>query len=147
MVKMSMPEPAIRHAMEKEKIDMDLIDEMCPNTVWRTPATQSEEVPDADETDDSAYGEEEEEEELGPDGDPNEWEETPNPDGEGVYYVNRTTWESSWVKPRHWDEREVEPEPVNVLKVGGLLDGIAGGAKLRCVRRRRCRIEPPPLTP
>ena len=113
MQRINLPEGAIRQKMENDNLcTPDEIDLFCPNTV----------VEKFDDDEGSLEGsdyeamEEEGEHEIvyevdAPDGEPKDWEETPDPNNPGsFYYVNRITWESSWVPPVGWKAYQEEKE-------------------------------------
>jgi len=125
MKKINMPEEAIRHKMEQDKIKEDLVNLFCPNTVFEGPA---EEDDDGHTTqDDASVGAEDDR----PDGPAKEWEETLNDNTGDIYYMNKTTWESSWVPPKGWEEYQASLEQETKSQQVDFLSSIAKGRKLR----------------
>ena len=131
MKKINMPEAAIRHKMEQDKVKMDLVDLFCPNTVYDSPAAEADEEGHTTQDEDSLGGEDD----SRPDGDPKDWEETNNEDTGDVYYINKITWESSWVPPKGWEEYQeaLEQQEQQEQQEGkaDFLNSIAAGKKLR----------------
>jgi len=123
MKKINLPEAAIRHKMEQDKVKMSLVDLFCPNTVYQTPSPQDDDEGHTTQ-DDSSVGEEDNR----PDGDPKDWEETVNDETGDIYYINKITWESSWVPPKGWEEYQ---EGLQQENKANFLNSIATGTKLR----------------
>ncbi|GMI13321.1 hypothetical protein TrLO_g7936 [Triparma laevis f. longispina] len=131
MLKVNLPEGAIRNKMEVDKIPEDIIDMFCPNTVFVKPAAKVTSSEDEGQT----TGEEAEDleppvEEEAPPGPPEDWEETDDGQG-GIYFINKGTWESSWVAPMGWKAYKLKKEEESKKARGGLMDALKGGKKLR----------------
>ncbi|GMH54352.1 hypothetical protein TL16_g01651 [Triparma laevis f. inornata] len=131
MLKVNLPEGAIMNKMEVDKIPEDIIDMFCPNTVFVKPAAKVTSSEDEGQT----TGEEAEDleppvEEEAPPGPPEDWEETDDGQG-GIYFINKGTWESSWVAPMGWKAYKLKKEEESKKARGGLMDALKGGKKLR----------------
>jgi len=129
MVKVNLPEGAIRNKMEVDKIPEDVIDIFCPNTVFVKPTPKTASSEDEGHTT-GEEGEELEPEGEAPPGPPEDWEETDDGEG-GIYYINKGTWESSWVPPLGWKLYKAKKEEDAKKARGGLMDALKGGKKLR----------------
>lgn len=126
MKKINMPEAAIRHKMEQDKVKMQLVNLFCPNTVYETSGKDDDEG-HTTQDEESVGGDEDNR----PDGDPKDWEETTNEETGDVYYINKISWESSWVPPKGWEEYQ---EALNQELQEGkadFLNSIMAGKKLR----------------
>ena len=102
-----LPEGAIRNKMEADKILSDVIDTFCPKTKYVKPEKKEE------------VNEEEEDMEIDdserPPGPCEDWEETKDDVNGGTYFINRKTWESSWVAPKGWKEVSAQRDELLLL--------------------------------
>ena len=132
MQKINLPEGAIRQKMERDSVDPDLVDLFCPNTTYERPkkakAASVESLPDEEDDPDA------------PQGDPADWEETKDPSTGGMYFVNKSTWESSWVPPAGWKAyAKAQKEAQAAAKKGLSAPSIADGLKNAIMQGRELR--------
>jgi len=121
MKQINLPEGAIRLKMETDNISDDLIDHFCPNTIPLR-SVRADSLP--------SQIEDEEDEGDAPVDDGN-WEESIDEETGAKYYVNRVTWESSWVAPQGWNKKKKVLSSGSAGSSGDMFADIKKGVQMR----------------